>query len=83
MICAIENHMVVGMAWPEQTQTVIDEDLEKKLNNAGYEEIGTGIFVPEEDAYDYALERLSLDKDLQKEFVEWFFSGNWVREDGQ
>lgn len=30
---------------------------------AGYEEIGTGIFVPEEDAFEYALEQVSLNKE--------------------
>lgn len=59
--------------------------MEGRLNGAGYEEIGTGIFVPEEDAYEYAMERISSDEDLQKEFkemfVEWFYSGNWVKED--
>jgi len=47
---------------------------------AGYEEIGTGIFVAEEDAYDYAMERISLDEAEKKEFVEWFYSGNWIKE---
>ncbi|MCM1200230.1 MAG: hypothetical protein NC548_31355 [Lachnospiraceae bacterium] len=55
--------------------------MKEKLNSAGYKEIGTGIFVSEEDAYQYALERISSDKDLQKEFVEWFYSGNWIEED--
>lgn len=59
--------------------------MEEKLNGAGYEEIGTWIFVPEEDAYEYAMERISSDENLQKEFkemfVEWFYSGNWVKEE--
>lgn len=60
-------------------------EIEEKLNGVGYTEMGTRIFVPEEDAYDYAMERISLDEDLQKEFketvVEWFYSGNWIKED--
>lgn len=44
--------------------------------------MGTGVFVPEEDAYGYALERISLDEELKQEFVEWFYSGNWIEEDG-
>jgi len=47
---------------------------------SGYKEIGTGIFVAEEDAYDYAMERISLDEAEKKEFVEWFYSGNWIKE---
>lgn len=77
---AIENRMVVDWQWPETPSEV-----KEKLNRAGYKEIGTGIFVPEEDAYDYAMERISQDEDLRKEFkeavVEWFYSGNWIKED--
>ena len=47
---------------------------------AGYEEIGTGIFVPEEDAFEYALEQISLDEEEKQDFVEWFYSGNWIKE---
>lgn len=57
----------------------------KESNGAGYAEIGSDIFVPEESAYDYAMERISQDEDLKREFremlVEWFYSGNWVKED--
>ena len=53
----------------------------KRSGEQGYEEIGTGVFVPEENSYEYALERISQDEDLQKEMVEWFYSGNWVKED--
>ncbi len=54
---------------------------EQDLNGSGYSEIGTGIFVREEDACKYAIERISQNEDLKQEFVEWFYSGNWVRED--
>lgn len=57
----------------------IDPETAEKLNGTGYEEIGTGIFVSEEDAYSYAMERISQDEDLKQEFVEWFYSGNWIR----
>lgn len=73
----IENKMVVSWCWPDDSQ-----DVKEKLNDAGYEETGTGIFVPQENVYDYALERLSLDEDLRQEFVEWFYSDNWVYENG-
>lgn len=52
-----------------------------KLNGKGYTEMGTRIFVPEEDAYEYALERLSQDEKEREEFVDWFYSGNWIKED--
>lgn len=57
------------------------EGIETNLNGAGYEKMKTGIFVSKEDAYAYALESLSLDENLQEEFVEWFYSGNWIKED--
>ncbi len=47
---------------------------------SGYEEIGTGIFVPEENAFEYALEQVSLNKEEKQEFVDWFYSGNWIKE---
>lgn len=73
----IENRMVVDSQWSWNTPVEVRE----KLMAPGYREIGTSVFVPEEDAYDYALERISQDEDLKKEFVEWFYSGNWVREE--
>lgn len=62
-------------------QAVIDFESEKKLNGAGYEELGTGLFVPAEDAYKFALERISMSEEEQREFVEWFYSGNFVWRD--
>lgn len=73
----IENRMVRDSAWSN-----LEKPCEvRKLNGPGYSEIGTGNFVPEEDAFDYALERL-LDstEDFKREFVEWFYSGSWVKE---
>lgn len=75
----LENRMVVDWQWPDAPA-----EGKEKLNGAGYKEIGTEIFVPEEDAYDYALERISHGTDAEKrEFVEWFYLGNWIREDGE
>lgn len=55
---------------------------------SGYLGIGpeNGTFITEDKAYQYALERcLSGTEEDQKEFremlVEWFYSGNWVKED--
>lgn len=59
-----------------------DELTEEKLRGPGYEEIGTGVFVPEEDAFSFAIERLIQSENKeQKEFVEWYFSGNFIKED--
>ncbi len=38
--------------------------------------------VNSEDAFRYAMERLSHGTpEEQQEFVKWYFSGNWVEED--
>lgn len=73
----IENRMVVDSEWTWNESIEIKE----RLTGGGYKEIGTMIYVPEEDAYDYALEKISQDEELKQEFVEWFYSGNWVKEE--
>lgn len=40
-----------------------------------------GTCVNDCDAYQYALEQMQWDEELQKEFVEWFYSGNYVHEE--
>ena len=75
----IENRMVVECEWPEAIS------VEEILKQPGYHEMGTNVFVPENEAYDYALERcISGTEQEQKEFkemlVEWFYSGNWIKE---
>lgn len=76
MSYAIENRMVVDAAWFCNTQKNVCEE----SKGPGYLEPFAGIFVTEEDAYDYAMEKISLDKNLKQEFVEWFYS-NWIKED--
>ncbi len=71
----IENRMVVDSEWSWNEPP----EAQEKLNRAGYKEIGTGIFVPEEDVFDYTLERISQDEGEREEFVEWFYS-NWIKE---
>ena len=39
----------------------------------------TGIVIEESEAFDYALENIKTGE-LKEEFVEWFFSGNWIKE---
>ena len=74
----IENRMVVDSAWEHLEKPC---EVKEKLNGSGYLEIGTGNFVPEEDAFNYALERCINGTDkFKQEFVDWFYSGNWVKE---
>lgn len=76
----IENRMVVDSEWP------VENCIENVLKEKGWHNFQTNEFVPEKEAYEYALdEALHGDAATQKEFremlVEWFFSGNWVKED--
>lgn len=42
----------------------------------------SGTFVSEDKAFAYALERCAnAGKEEKQEFVEWYYSGNWVREE--
>lgn len=45
---------------------------------AGYLEISKYLFIEEMNAFSYALDQIVSNKDLQQEFVEWFFSGNFI-----
>ena len=80
----LENRMVIDSEWTRTDPVKNSESVKisESLNGPGYKETRTGIFVPEEDAYDYATERISQDEDLKQEFVEWFYSGgSWIKED--
>lgn len=48
-----------------------------------YEGIGPekGKRIEDEFALGYALQRIVQDKEEQKAFVEWYFSGNWAKEE--
>jgi len=81
----VENRMAVGWQWPEEPP-----EAEEKLHSPGYKEIGTGTFVPEEDAFDYALEQCleavpagireaKWADEFREMLAEWFYS-NWVKE---
>ena len=39
--------------------------------------------IDEEFALGYAMQRVMQNPEEQKEFVEWFFSGNWVKENDE
>lgn len=80
----IENRMVVDSEW-ELLEKNIPEEVREKLKEPGYHQMGTSNFVPESEAYEYAIERClhGSEEDI-KEFremlVEWYFSGNWIKE---
>lgn len=87
----IENSMVVDSFWKNQEDKE-DLEIKRKLNGPGWTEFKTGIFVPEEDAFNYALERclevvpnfvhrMKWTPEFKEMLVEWFYSGNWVKEE--
>ena len=43
-----------------------------------YESFKTKEFIHEDDAYEHALQQVKKDKQLQLEFVDWFFSGDYI-----
>lgn len=79
MMEQIENRMVVESEWINQ------KEVDEILKEHGYHSITENIFVPESESYQYALERClnGTEEDI-KEFkdmlVEWFYSGNWIKE---
>lgn len=43
-----------------------------------------GINVSEENAFNYAMHRILKGTEEDKaEFVEWFYSGNWIKENNE
>lgn len=38
-----------------------------------------GTFIPDENALQYAKERLEWDRELQMDFIDMFYSGNYIR----
>ena len=78
----IENRMVVDLEWVHTDQ----KEVKRVLVEKGYHELGTGVFVPVKDAYDYALEHCLYgseqeQRDFKEFLIEWFFSGNWIKEE--
>ena len=79
----IENRMVVDSEWEFNAP----QEIREKLRSKGFHEVGTGVFVPEAEAYESALDRcLNGTEEEIKEFkemlVEWFYSGgDWRKEE--
>ena len=78
----VENRMVVDSEWRWKEE----HSVEDTLNEKGFHEMGTNVFVPEDEAFEYALDRcMNGYEEDRKEFkemlVEWFYSGNWIKED--
>lgn len=35
--------------------------------------------ISDEDAFDNAIDEITNDEKLKSEFIEWFYSGDWIR----
>ncbi len=73
----LENRMFIDSEWA-WNETPADEIWDRQ-DAPGYTNIRTGEFVPLEDALAYALEKTAQDAALRQEFVDYFYSGNWLR----
>lgn len=71
----LENRMLIDSEW----RFVEPVTVEREPQEAGYRNISTDEFVPDDEALDYALEHEAQEDMTDDEFVEWFYSGNWVR----
>lgn len=89
----IENPMVMGSFWEHlERESGALEEIREKLNGPGYSALDSDIFIPEEKAFDYALEqcmefvsgdigKIKRKQEFKEFLVEWFYSGNWIKED--
>ena len=75
-MCELENRMVIGEYYDE------DPYEEEEEVESGYENLDTGEFVHELDAFEYALYETQTNKEDREAFIEWFFSANWIRVGG-
>lgn len=80
----IENRMVVDSEW----ELIAPPEVKEILWEKGYHEYGTGNFVPESQAYEYALERCLYGTEeetaeFKQMLTEWFYSGGGWRKDGR
>lgn len=85
----IENRML-----RERMMESSKDDEMAKLNGPGWRSFTDGIFVPDESAFDYAIDhctkvvptglhKIDWTKEFREMLVEWFYSGReWVREAG-
>lgn len=70
----LENRTLIDSEW----QYVEAVTVEPQKGEWGYLHIFTGEFVPDCEALDYAREREEQGSMTDGEFVEWFFSDNWI-----
>ena len=83
----IENSMVVDGWWNEVEYGIkrgaCPEPEPEEPKDSGWVEMGTGLFIPEKEAFDYAIRKLQDGTEEEKqEFVCYFYSGNYIYQEG-
>lgn len=83
----VENSMVVDGWWNEVEYGVkrgaCPGQGQEEPKGRGWVEMGTRTFIPEEDAFDYAVRKLEAGTEEERqEFVEFFYSGNYIYREG-
>ena len=87
----VENRMVVDSEWAWKEKVSAPAEVEK-----GYRSFCVNEFVPLDEAFEYAINKclngtkedreafkqeFGDDTSQEEDIVEWFFSGNWVKEE--
>lgn len=84
----VENRMVNTAVWPDTPKEV-----KEKLRGPGYCGVDRDIFVPEENAFDYALDQCVIEwkrflhetkwtDEFKEMLVDWFYSDDkWRKEE--
>lgn len=87
MIYVPDNYDMFLIHEREQEQIELDREAPHKMSY--YLGIGpeNGTVVDENQAFEYALERclkgtLQDQEEFRTELVEWFYSGNWIKREG-
>lgn len=71
----LENRMLVDSEWIYVEPATV----EPVKGEWGYLHIWRGEFIPDCEALDYAREHAEQGNMTDEEFLEWYFSDNWVR----
>ena len=79
-MCELENRMVVDACWRDLERREPEDETPKVK---GYRRFRGYEFVSEEDAYEYAFQKCMGDDhdEFKKMLVEWYFSGDWIKEE--
>lgn len=75
----LENSMLIDSLWTHVEPVTV----EPVNGECGFLNIWTGEFIPDCEALDYAMEHEEKGNMTNEEFVDWFFSENWIRTENE